>query len=235
MATGDYLFFVDDDNYLKLGAISVAMEVFRRWESDGVAVVGMTACYADRKMLIADGGSQRFYTSGFMWGERTNERVYRYNWFMTARFRTQHYYPVSEVANAFIVQREAFLEAGGFDEVNFPIDLDEADLCKRIKNIGYDVVMAPFAICYHKSVTYSCVPDFRRPMNAYFMGRNRILYQRKHLNRAQLLVYWTIFFPIFFFGYAACLIYRRKPSMVLHFTKGVLDGILGRKKNKYQS
>lgn len=221
LATGEYLLFIDDDNYIEEGSI-FAMTL--NFEGD-TGVMGMVACYSDKKMRIADGGSLRNYLSGFTIGRGTNQR--RYSWYNKV-------YEVDEVANAFMIRREVFQDSGGFDEDNFPIDLDEADICKRIKNMGYEIVMNPLAVCYHNSITYSYVPDFRRPMNAYFMGRNRILYQKKHLSIFALAIYFSIFFPIFYLAYCACLLYRRKPWMVVHFTKGVLDGISGRKENPYQ-
>lgn len=220
-AKGEYLLFIDDDNYIAPGAIFQMLKDFDHY----IGVMGMVACYDDKKKLIADGGSVRWLTSGFMWGMNTNHRVYQID---------QYTYCVSEVANAFMIRRDVFEESGGFDEKNFPIDLDEADICKRIKNMGYLIVMNPKAICYHKSQTYSYVPDFRRPMNAYFMGRNRILYQKKHLSRIKLLFYFTLFFPVFYLAYCACLVYRKKPGMVVHFTKGVIDGIQSRFQNQFQ-
>lgn len=220
-STGRYLLFIDDDNYIEPGAIFYMVQDF----NDHVGVMGMVACYDDKKKLVADGGSIRSYLSGFMCGCNTNARIYNIE---------SGIYSVSEVANAFMIRRDVFEASGGFDEKNFPIDLDEADICKRIKDMGYLIVMNSKAICYHKSITYSSIPDFRRPMNAYFMGRNRILFQKKHLSKINLLIYFLFFFPIFYFGYFASLFYRRKPWMVAHFTKGVIDGIFGRFKNKYQ-
>lgn len=220
-AKGDYLLFIDDDNYIEPGAIFNMVARF----DEKIGVMGMVACYDDKKKLVADGGSIRNYVSGFMLGKNTNRKVYEIE---------KDVYEVSEVANAFMIRRDLFEEVGGFDEKNFPIDLDEADICKRIKDMGYQIVMNPKALCYHKSITYSYVPDFRRPMNAYFMGRNRILYQKKHLSRAKLLIYCALFLPFFYFAYCACLLYRRKPGMVVHFSKGVFDGLQGRQENNYR-
>lgn len=221
LAVGKYILFIDDDNYLKDFAIENMLIGF----SDNIGVMGMTACYSTKKMLIADGGSLRYYTSGFMKGVRTNERFWEVD---------QEIYAVDEVANAFMIPRALFVEVGGFDEVNFPIDLDEADICKRIMDMGYLITMNPKAICYHNSVTYSAIPDFRRPMNAFFMGRNKILYQRKHLSKPQLLIYFLIFFPITVLGYLACLLYRGKPAMCFHFLKGILHGLQDSRSNPYQ-
>ena len=225
-ATGEYLLFIDDDNYLKDGAISNMVEGFREWHG----VVGAQACYSDKKMKIADGGSLRSMTTGFTFGLRTNNRWWSQTWLETDFTR----YEVHEVANAFMIPRAIFQDAGGFDEVNFPIDLDEADLCRRIKNMGYRIVMNPLAVCYHESQTYSHIPNFRRPMNAYFMGRNRIIYQRKHLAPISYWVFVAIFCPVFVCFYTASLLWKRNPKMIPHFLKGVFDGLLGRRENQYQ-
>jgi GT2 family glycosyltransferase len=219
-AKGDYFLFIDDDNYVQSGALHW-MQGF----ATHIGVIGMVACYSDKKLIIADGGSNRCYTSGFMKGINTNKKIYEIG---------NNCYQVDEVANAFMIPKEVFSDVGGFDEINFPIDLDEADICKRIKDMGYKVIMNARSVCYHNSQTYSPIPDFRRPMNAYFMGRNKVLFQKKHLSKPKFIIYFLFFLPIFLFGYWACLIYRGKPAMAIHFTKGVIDGLQGRFKNKYQ-
>ena len=220
---GEYLFFVDDDNYLAPGAIEAAVELASK---PGVGVVGFMACYDDKKDFVADGGSKRNYLTGFTTGLNTNAY-----WPELPKAP----YEVDEIANAFMMHEELFYELYGFDEKNFPIDLDEADLCKRAKDKGLKVMMHPMARCYHKSITYSPIPDFRRPMNAYFMGRNRQLYQGKHLNALSYWMYLVFFLPVFVGFYTASLVGRRKFQMILPFMKGVFDGVLGRRTNKYQT
>jgi GT2 family glycosyltransferase len=228
LANGRYLFFIDDDNYLKEFSIFAMTSSFE----DHIGVMGMTACYDDKKMIVADGGSKRNLLTGFTRGLRTNEQArHKSN---QDFYRSEDCYEVDEVANAFMILRHVFEEAGGFDEENFPIDLDEADLCKRIKNMGYRIVMNPHAICYHKSQTYSHIPNFRRPLNAYCMGNHRIRYQRKHLNALSYCVFIVIFLPVFVCFYTASLVWKRNPKMIKPFLHGVFDGLRNRRTNKYQ-
>lgn len=226
-ATGEYLFFVDDDNYLKDFALDEMLKAF----DETIGVMGMTACYHDKKMIVADGGSSRNYLTGFTFGERTNWRNYE-------RYRCFKFYPgiyyVDEVANAFMIPRHVFEEAGGFDEENFPIDLDEADICKRIKDMGYGVVMNSKAICYHKSNTYSPIPNFRRSLSAYFLSRNIILYQRKHLNALSFIVFCLVFLPVRVCFYFFSLVWYKNPQMILPMMKGYFDGLRNCRTNKYQ-
>ncbi len=213
-AKGEYLLFIDDDNYLKEGAISKMLESFTRI----IGVMGMTAAYDDKKNIIADGGSKRNYLTGFTQGVFTNREVmdeYRDTTKLSC-------YCVDEAANAFMIHRDVFFgDSYGFDEENFPIDLDEADLCKRIKDRGYKIVYNPRAICYHHSQTYSALPDFRRPLNAYTMGRNKLFFQRKHLNLISYSIYLTLFFWMTPLCYTVSLLIRKKPKMVFYFLWGI--------------
>lgn len=225
LARGSYFVFIDDDNYLKEGAFDPLFKCLYYYPTFlEIGVFGMVACYDDKKDTVADGGSRRNYLTGFTKGINTNTKI-----------DTIHdLYLVDEVANAFMISRELFEEVGGFDEENFPIDLDEADICKRLKNLGYLAVMVPEAICYHASQTYSHIPNFRRPLNAYFMGRNRQFYQRIHLNALSFCVYVAFFLPVFVGFYTGSLIWRKNFKMILPFLKGVFDGLRGCRENKYQ-
>lgn len=234
-ATGEYLFFVDDDNYLKEGALSEMVKAFE----ETIGVMGVTACYNDKKMIIADGGSERNFLTGFTKGFRTNSSISKsFDVFYGEPYcRVLEYksvYPVDEVANAFLIPRQVFEDVGGFDEENFPIDLDEADICKRIKDMGYRIVMNPRAICYHKSQTYSHIINFRRPLNAYCMGNHRVRFQRKHNSSLCFWLYLIVFMPVFVGFYTFSLIWKRNPKMIKPFLHGVIDGIRNRRTNQYQ-
>lgn len=219
-AKGKYILFIDDDNYLKPGAIEEIMKNI----TDDVGIMGLVACYDNDPDRVADGGSKRHYVSGFMKGLYTNTSI---------DLLPDEPYEVDEVANAFVIRRQLFRKMRGFDQTLFPIDLDEADLCKRVKDAGFKIMMCPTAQCCHKSITYSWIPDFRRPMNAYFMGRNRVLFQKKHLKSYELAAYIIFWLPVFVLFYVASLSYRKKFSLIPHFLKGVSDGLFSRIQNKY--
>lgn len=220
-AMGDYIIFVDDDNTFCEESIDIALANI----DDSIGVMGFVACYDDKPFVIADGGSNRGYWTGLMRGINTNKAIWSVS---------KYIYEVDEVANCFMIKRSLFEKLGGFDEANFPIDLDEADLCKRAKDNGYRVVMSTGSVVHHKSQTYSRIPDFRRPLNAYYMARNKVLFERKHVHPYQFFLYALFFLPPTWLGYMLCLLLRRKPKMCYHFTKGMLDGLSGRIKNKYK-
>jgi|24BtaG_2_1085350.scaffolds.fasta_scaffold00334_14 GT2 family glycosyltransferase len=227
-ASGEYLLFIDDDNYLIGHSFFGMMLILNNYN---IGIVGMVACYAKDILKIADGGSVRHLLSGFTIGSYTNWNIID---IQNKYLLSPQCYVVDEAANAFMIRRDLFLDVGGFDETHFPIDLDEADLCLRVKRKGYQIAYTPFAQVIHDSITYSRIPDFRRPLNAYMMGRNRVLFQRKHLSPIRFSIYVIAFLPIFVISYCLSLLYRRKPIMIYHFLKGAYDGLQGRLENTYQ-
>ena len=57
---------------------------------------------------------------------------------------------VSAVTGACMaIRRSVYLEAGGLDEVNFPVAFNDVDFCLRLGERGYAVVWTPFAELYH--------------------------------------------------------------------------------------
>jgi len=202
---GEYILFIDDDNIIGVNSIDRLLETIYL---NNVGIVGMIGCYARNPNIICDGGSGRNFLTGFTSSPYFNTDV--------NEIRDKCYYEVDEVANAFMVSRKILDELDGFDET-FPIDLDEADLCLRAKKKGYRVIVSTKAVVYHDSLTASRVPNFRRPKNAYYMARNKIIFQKKHK-----LGCW--FIPISAIAYILCLMVRGKIGMVKHFIKGVVDG-----------
>jgi len=48
-----------------------------------------------------------------------------------------------------LIRKSVFQQAGGFDEVHFPIGFSDADLCQKITWLGYKIIYTPFAELYH--------------------------------------------------------------------------------------
>tara|TARA_Y100000310_G_C20612724_1_gene778879 strand:- start:267 stop:1064 length:798 start_codon:yes stop_codon:yes gene_type:complete len=209
-ARNSYILFIDDDNVVEVGAIKHALDVM---EYDKVGVVGLVACYHDDSVKVCDSGSYRNFLTGFTYDRFVNRSIF------AVRFdERKGAYEVDEVANAFMIKREVFEKIGLFDNKNFPMDLDEADFCFRAKKAGYQVVMSPKSRVYHRSITYSRWPDFRRKENAYQMARGRIIFHRKHN-----LYLW--FVPAFAIIYLGVICLRGKFNMIPHFIQGLKDGL----------
>lgn len=219
-ATKDILLFVDDDNVFCTNTLKNIKFIFKTF--DGIGVLGCVGTYASNTTKVCDGGSKRNFITGFTSDAWVNKSV----------IDMPEFVEVDEVANAFAIRREVFEELGGLDEESFPIDLDEADLCARVKRRGLAVFVASKCIVFHKSNTYSRLPDFRRLKNAYYLGRNKILFQKKHGHNFGL--YLLLFLPVTILGYSIILCGRGKLFHLYYFIKGVVHGIRGIKGDSFQ-
>jgi len=224
LAKGDYLFFIDDDNIVTENTIGNLLDVMER--NPDIGIVSPVALYDNNRNRVLDAGARRGYINGFTVNMFLNE---------DKNSLPDGIIEISEVSNAFMVRRPVFEKIGNFDEQNFPIDLDEADLCVRAKMAGFGIYSVPKAIIYHKveEISFFAVSSlrFRRERNAYSMGRNRILFQRKHLLAPAYFIFLIFYFPVFVLLYlfSLCLPQpqtglKSRIKFMEKFLKGICDG-----------
>jgi GT2 family glycosyltransferase len=73
---------------------------------------------------------------------------------------------VSAVTGACLMIRAGlFREVGGFDEVNFPVDSNDIDLCLRVRQAGFRVVYTPYALLRHYEAVSKSPADLRAHPN----------------------------------------------------------------------
>lgn len=214
LASGKYILFIDDDNTVVPTSINSAIAQME--QNPDIGILGFVGLYMADPNRICDGGSFRSPLTSITWDPYVNKTV---GALWDSSCALKHFYEVNEVANAFMVRREVFIAAGGFDAVNFPMDLAEADFCQRVRSLGYKIVMGKFSRVIHDSITYSRVPDFRRPGSAYYMAMGRVMLHRKH-------GFGLWFLPGFVIAYVLAMLFRRKPRMLRPFFKGVKVGLL---------
>lgn len=78
---------------------------------------------------------------------------------------------------ALMVRRDAYLEAGGLDELFFA-HMEEIDLCCRMHNLGYRVCIVPESIVYHLG---GATLQQGNPKKTYLNFRNNLLLLHKNL------------------------------------------------------
>lgn len=91
---------------------------------------------------------------------------------------------------AMMLRREVFEAVGGMSEYFF-LYYEELDWCARIRDAGWEILVAPQAVVYHKES--SSIGE--SPMKTYYLNRNRILFMRLHQNRFNIflfLLYWLV-------------------------------------------
>lgn len=97
--------------------------------------------------------------------------------------RTHTLQNVSAVTAAcMLVRRTVFMDSGGFDELNLPVAFNDVDLCLRLGQMGYRVLLTPFARLRHlesasrgSDHTPANHPRFRRELDYMLRRWNREL------------------------------------------------------------
>ena len=131
------------------------------------------------------------------------------------------------IGNGVLMSRAALEAVGGFDERFFGYH-EDVDWCMQARKAGFRIVYDGRAVIYHKGCG-AALPSAKRPFPVlYFLGRNSIIFARKHATPAQLCKFVVCFFA----GIAWWMIdglwrgYRMKPYLWL--VRGFADGVLGR-------
>lgn len=226
-STGRYIMFIDDDNIVSRESIGQLSNVL---DADLRCMVASPAiCYTSRPETVWFAGGRIAPISGIF----------------AAAFRGSTYdqlpanpYYTGVFHDAFMVKREAFERVGFFDERNFPMYLSEADLAARLKENGFRAVVVPAARIWHSIAPLDGASSLLRgvhitePARAYFVGRNRLLYMRKHGSVTSFLIHVAIFEPVIISIHLFAILMGSsrfpRTQLLASYLRGVLDGLAGR-------
>jgi GT2 family glycosyltransferase len=169
-ARGRYVFILNDDTVLDPGCI----DRLRRFLDQNGAVAA-----AGPRLRHADGRDQpsafHFPTPARValttltlqrtgWTMSDGERIRRVDWIHGA---------------AMMVRRDAVAGVGGLDE-GFYMYLEDVDLCRRLRDRGWEIAFFPRAgLVHHENSSTAAVPRRR----IYQHARSRGIYARKHHGR----------------------------------------------------
>lgn len=180
-ATGDYLFFVNNDTEFTPGLIQTLVDILEA--NPKVGMVSPKIRYFDQPNMLQYCGftDMNYYTcSNYCIGQFEDDR----GQYDDKLGRTGYAHGA-----AMMLKREAMDKAGLMAE-NFFLYYEEMDWCDHIKKAGYEIWFVPQALIYHKE---SVSVGKASALKEYFMNRNRILFTRRN---APLLARW--FFYVYF-------------------------------------
>lgn len=180
-ATGDYLFFVNNDTEFTEGLIETLAAVLDEHPDAGM-VSPKIRYYQNPSMIQYAGFSpMNFYTA-------RNTCIGEYEQDKGQYDQTTG--PTGFIHGAaMMVRREAIQKAGLMDE-QFFLYYEEMDWCERIKKAGYQAWIEPRALIYHKE---SVSVGQKSPLKEYFMTRNRILFIRRNASPAARIIFYLHF------------------------------------------
>ena len=123
-----------------------------------------------------------------------------------------------------LVKTEVVKKIGLLDKRFFCL-FEDTDWCLRAKKVGFKILYVPSSIIWHKKSQ-----SVKKISEVYYYTRNLFWLESKHANIFQLLCfllhYFIFIFPQYFFGY---MIIKRDYDLLKNYTRGVVDGILGKR------
>lgn len=174
-SSGDYLFFLDDDNVLAPDTIRLLAETLNK--SENVAVSSPLTFYLSRPTTV--------------WTSYISKSVF-------PGFYTLHTdvpgadAPTFSFHNCFMVKRRVFEELKGFDCADLPIRFSEVDFAHRVSAAGYFALVNPRAKDWHDLGWTKAHIDSAR---AYYTERNRIIVIKRYFKRSDLAFYSVCILP----------------------------------------
>ena len=224
-ATGDFLFFLDDDNVVDK---RIFIEMTQAFSEN--ARLGLVAPMA---IHMRPGKNNVIWSLGSDFNRWTSQpKDYCPNLPVAELPESPASYPTSYYPNGFMVPRKVFDAVGGFDEKYVQI-FEESDFGWKIGEAGYgEIVLTTARTEHHGFLEPGCVPELRqlgieKPYRTYCFARNRLRFARKHFSFLQILSVTLVFAPLSAVYYGAVALENKRPDIAWSYLKGTLAGILG--------
>ena len=224
IATGDYLFFIDDDNVVDK---RIFIEMTQAFSEN--AKLGLVAPMA---IHMRPGKSNVIWSLGSNFNRWTSQpKDYCPNLPVAELPENPASYPTSYYPNGFMVPRKVFDEVKGFDEKYVQI-FEESDFGWKIREAGYEEIVQTTARTeHHGFLEPGCVPELRqlgieKPYRTYCFARNRLRFARKHFSFLQILSVAFVFAPLSAVYYGLVAIKNKRPDIAWSYLKGTAVGIL---------
>ncbi len=132
----------------------------------------------------------------------------------------QHAREVQNSGTVLLVKRTVIDRIGGLDD--WFMCFFDADFCLRAKRAGFKTWYAPRARCYHDQEIDPAVWRPRVLSRSYLLGRNRVLFMRRHARRFWLFL---LLLPGYVVYYAFEAFRWRQPLQLVKMTHGFLVGL----------
>lgn len=225
VATGEILFFLDDDNVLGENCIGEIVACFER--HPGAAFVAPATVNTD------SGGRSFVWTLGMdfnPWTSQVREWLPKAAW--PDGVPPGDDFPTRASPNAFAVSRRAFDEVRGFDQ-GYGMMFDETDFGMRVTaKCGEGFVCAKASVRHDGYLDPREAGELRalglsNPRRAYAFGRNRSKFARRHFGFFQALSCAFAAAPLSSVWYGWKALRNGRPGIAWGYLKGTIAGMLG--------
>lgn len=181
VSSGDFVLFLNTDTTFFSGALTTLRDKMKKDPEIGAA--GPILVNKEKKCQVSFGGKRGYFHEAVL--KLFLNRIYQRR---IGRLRTVK--EVDWVSGACLfVRRKAFEEAGQFDE-RFFLYYEDIDLCFRIKNCGWKIVLLPQAHIFHEGGASTSSLSLK---SRYHYRESQIYFYEKHNSRlSRMLLHWTL-------------------------------------------
>ena len=168
VARGQKLVFVDNDVTLRSkNWLSKLASILDSSQTIGMAGPKLVYPFPPYNIQFAGGAVSPSGRVQFM-GRGESREDPRYNY----RREVQCF-----ISACFMIKRDIFEKAGGFDEAFNPVEYEDIDLSYRVRSMGYTIIYEPSIEMYHfESVTTTGTPSLP---NTYLIIKNGMLFKQR--------------------------------------------------------
>ena len=225
---GEYLLFIDDDNVMDPKCVRELVGTFNDPDNGKVGVVGPLMFYLKKPNTVWCAGIKRNMITSQTTFVGRNELDHG-QFIMTTES--------DDFPNCFMISRESIMAVGPFDAGKFPINYEESDIARRVNVQGFKILFNPSARVWHDIDPPTSGKDRNRlfhlggPFRAYYMSRNRIIFQRLYSGKKEFACFTAVFLWLFTIFYLRVIIINSdkkmgdRLSIASGYLRGLIDGL----------
>jgi len=209
VATGDYLFIVNNDTEFTPGLIEGLLEIFNKYPDAGIVSPKFHYFFHKGTLEYAGYNTVNIFTGrNAMVGCKEKDEG-QYNEIKETNYAH---------GGGMMVPKKVIEEVGGLPE-EFFIYYEEFDWCEQIKRKGYKVYYQPNSLIYHKE---SMTTGKSSPFKTFYHTKNRILFMRRNMSKSSYFIFLLYFTFLTVPKNTATFIVKRQAAHLRSFWKGIM-------------
>ena len=209
VATGDFLFIVNNDTEFTPGLIEGLLEIFNKYPDAGIVSPKFHYFFHKGTLEYAGYNTVNIFTGrNAMVGWKEKDEG-QYNEIKETNYAH---------GGGMMVPKKVIEEVGGLPE-EFFIYYEEFDWCEQIKRKGYKVYYQPNSLIYHKE---SMTTGKASPFKTFYHTKNRILFMRRNMSKSSYFIFLLYFTFLTVPKNTATFIVKRQAAHLRSFWKGIM-------------
>jgi GT2 family glycosyltransferase len=213
-----YLFFLDDDAFIDKHVIAECVKTILKDPKIAIVQTMVLSSFDKKKIL---GIAHDINT--------TTSRITAFGINETDHGQYKVEQDIPMVGTGWLVDRKIFNKVKGFDE-NFFVPYEDSDISLRIREKGYRIVFSPKAKIWHDDLKPTEINSRIRsigiasPERAYYVGRNKVYFMRKHAKGIGRICFFGMLLPLFVAYHIFIIVTSLRFDILITYLKGLWSG-----------